>query len=419
MEHFTASGASDRPEILKTIPASCGVYIFRNSRGSVLYVGKAVNLRRRVRQYYSAAFRSEGLKGSLTKYIESVEWIPCETELHALILEDELIKRFRPQYNSRLKNCLKYVYVRFDDAPFPAPSLVEAARAGLSGWRDAAGEAGSRQLELELSADGNGGIGHEDSEQERGGAGTDDGAARGSAAGNRQDAAAVEGNGAAAEEKSAAAPGGEPVGEDGGELFGPFFDEFAARRALDLLGKYIGIRSCAGTLPGTACSAAAAGYCPAPCTGGITEAAYAERVRKAKAFLSGDDASIVGLIGDRMFELSREGRYEQAARVRDDMYFAGNLVMQQQFFRSFRSGTYLLKSRGRWEGSFLFRNGELVLYAPDLLDERAAAQALAEAPLPETQPRPDYLLFDRAAIVSAWSRQDAGNRTGVFLEASA
>lgn len=377
--HFTASGASDRPEILKTIPASCGVYIFRNSRGSVLYVGKAVNLRRRVRQYYSAAFRSEGLKGSLTKYIESVEWIPCETELHALLLEDELIKRFRPQYNSRLKNCLKYVYIRFDDAPFPAPSLVEAARAGLAGRRDTAvGEDGSAQLELELFAETKAG--------------------------------------AAGEPASGEAGRGQP-GEDGGELFGPFFDEFAARRALDLLGKYVGIRSCTGALPETACSAAAAGHCPAPCTGGISEDAYAERIRKAKAFLSGDDASIVGLIGDRMFELSRESRFEQAARLRDDLYFAGNLVMQQQFFRSFRSGTYLLRSRGRWEGSFLFRNGELVLYAPDLLDERAAARLLTEAPFPE--PRPDYLLFDRAAIVSAWSRQDAGNRTGMFLEASA
>ena len=110
---------------LNTLPDRPGVYIYRSADGTVIYVGKAVVLRNRVRTYFQAAARHESRIRRLVTEIADLEWIVTDTELEALILENELIKRYRPRYNVRLRDDKTYPYLKIhwqDD--FPKVSIV-------------------------------------------------------------------------------------------------------------------------------------------------------------------------------------------------------------------------------------------------------------------------------------------------------
>ena len=110
---------------LKTLPSQPGCYLYRNEKGRVIYVGKAVNLRHRVRSYFQEQRAHSAKTRRLVADIADVEWVVTDTELEALILENELIKRYRPQYNIRLKDDKQYPYIKVhwqDD--FPRVSVV-------------------------------------------------------------------------------------------------------------------------------------------------------------------------------------------------------------------------------------------------------------------------------------------------------
>ncbi|MBM4373197.1 MAG: nucleotide excision repair endonuclease, partial [Deltaproteobacteria bacterium] len=82
-------------------PEATGVYIMRSGQGRVLYVGKAVNLRSRVRSYFQASAAHDRKTAELVARVAGVEWIVVGSEIEALILEMNLIKRHRPRYNVR------------------------------------------------------------------------------------------------------------------------------------------------------------------------------------------------------------------------------------------------------------------------------------------------------------------------------
>jgi excinuclease ABC subunit C len=108
---------------LETLPERPGVYIYRSAEGKVIYVGKAVVLRNRVRSYFHA--HVEPRTRRLVAEIADLEWIVTDTELEALILENELIKRYRPRFNIRLRDDKTYPYIKIhwqDD--FPKVSIV-------------------------------------------------------------------------------------------------------------------------------------------------------------------------------------------------------------------------------------------------------------------------------------------------------
>jgi excinuclease ABC subunit C len=98
-------------EKLETLPAKPGVYLMKDNAGSVLYVGKAVNLRSRVRSYFHASADSPKLL-RLRAAVVDVDFIVTASELEALILEANLIKRYRPRYNVRLKDDKRYPYIK-------------------------------------------------------------------------------------------------------------------------------------------------------------------------------------------------------------------------------------------------------------------------------------------------------------------
>lgn len=115
-------------EILANLPARPGVYLMKNTQGQVVYVGKAVNLRNRVRSY----FHKSTLDGPqydktvrLVQQIADIEFIVVASELEALLTEINLIKAHQPRYNIRLKDDKRYPYIKVHWAdPFPKVTIT-------------------------------------------------------------------------------------------------------------------------------------------------------------------------------------------------------------------------------------------------------------------------------------------------------
>ncbi|RPI85127.1 MAG: excinuclease ABC subunit C, partial [Chloroflexi bacterium] len=94
--------------VLDSLPTKPGCYIYRNSDGDVIYVGKAINLRNRVRSYFHTNSHGDYRIARLVRQIEDIEWIVVGSELEALILEMNMIKKYKPRFNVRLKDDKRY-----------------------------------------------------------------------------------------------------------------------------------------------------------------------------------------------------------------------------------------------------------------------------------------------------------------------
>jgi excinuclease ABC subunit C len=106
--------------ILATLPDKPGCYLMRNTDGTIIYVGKAISLKNRVRSYFHADSGHDAKTRRLVREIENIEWIIVGSELEALILEMNLIKKHRPKYNIRLKDDKRYPYIKIHwSDPFP------------------------------------------------------------------------------------------------------------------------------------------------------------------------------------------------------------------------------------------------------------------------------------------------------------
>ena len=106
--------------ILATLPAKPGCYLYRNAEGTIIYVGKAISLKNRVRSYFHADSSHDNKTRRLVRDIADIEWIVVGSELEALILEMNLIKKHRPKYNIRLKDDKRYPYIKVHwHEPFP------------------------------------------------------------------------------------------------------------------------------------------------------------------------------------------------------------------------------------------------------------------------------------------------------------
>ena len=115
------SGLPDRiAALLPNLPARPGCYLMKDGEGKVIYIGKAVNLRNRVRSYFHAPQQLSPRIRRMVEKIADIEWIIVDSELEALILEMNLIKKYRPHYNVRLKDDKRYPYIKVhwaDDFP--------------------------------------------------------------------------------------------------------------------------------------------------------------------------------------------------------------------------------------------------------------------------------------------------------------
>ncbi len=111
--------------VLDTLPTKPGCYIMKDANGTIIYVGKAINLRNRVRSYFHSAAELDAKTSRLVSHIADIEWIVVGSELEALILEMNLIKKHRPRYNIRLKDDKRYPYIKIHWAsPFPKVTVT-------------------------------------------------------------------------------------------------------------------------------------------------------------------------------------------------------------------------------------------------------------------------------------------------------
>ena len=99
-------------EELKKLPAQPGVYIMRDEKDAIIYVGKAINLNRRVHSYFRASTKKTMKIQKMVSQINHFEYIVTDSELEALVLENNLIKEHRPKYNTMLKDDKTYPYIK-------------------------------------------------------------------------------------------------------------------------------------------------------------------------------------------------------------------------------------------------------------------------------------------------------------------
>jgi len=106
-------------EKIKSLPTNSGVYIHKNSDGKIIYVGKAKNLKNRVRSYFQSSKNMDAKTRELIKRIADFEFIVVDNEVEALVLESNLIKLHKPHYNIKLKDDKHYPHLKVTKEPFP------------------------------------------------------------------------------------------------------------------------------------------------------------------------------------------------------------------------------------------------------------------------------------------------------------
>ena len=102
----------DIEEELKKLPPNPGVYIMHDKHDTIIYVGKAINLNRRVHSYFRTSTKKTAKIQKMVSQIERFEYIVTDSELEALVLENNLIKEHRPKYNTMLKDDKTYPYIK-------------------------------------------------------------------------------------------------------------------------------------------------------------------------------------------------------------------------------------------------------------------------------------------------------------------
>ena len=110
--------------MLKSVPTRPGVYYFSDTKGKILYIGKAKNLKARVRSYFQKNKYQTPKNQSMIKRIDDIEWIITSNEVEAMFTEANLIKQHQPKYNVDLKDGKSFPFIRITNEPFPQVFLT-------------------------------------------------------------------------------------------------------------------------------------------------------------------------------------------------------------------------------------------------------------------------------------------------------
>ena len=117
--HMTTADSKPLTQTLSQIPDAPGVYMMMDKRDDVLYIGKAVSLRNRVRSYFQDSAAHHVRTQAMVERVTDVRTIVVTNEVEALILEANLIKRYQPPFNVRLRDDKRYPYLKVTNEPFP------------------------------------------------------------------------------------------------------------------------------------------------------------------------------------------------------------------------------------------------------------------------------------------------------------
>lgn len=232
---------------LKTLPASPGVYFHKSASGEIIYVGKAAVLRNRVRQYFQDSRLRDAKTDALVAEIIDTDWIEVESEIDALFLESEMIKRYKPRYNILLRDDKSQTYVRINmkDA-YPYVSFTR-----------------------------------------------------------------------------------QPL-DDGAEYFGPYYNGWAVKKALRYLRRAFPY-STHVTLPNRVCLQYHLGLCPGVEEHKMSSADYKVVLRKLMLYLKGERQLLVRQLESEMKVAAAHKAFEQAAKLRNQIYNLRQLQKQIVF----------------------------------------------------------------------------------------
>jgi excinuclease ABC subunit C len=234
---------------LDGLPARPGVYLLRDRHGKVIYVGKAKSLRARVRSYFRGGDERAQVRFLVTR-VTDFETLVTANDKEALILENNLIKQYKPRYNVRLKDDKSYVSVKVEDR-HPWPRLVVTRR----------------------------------------------------------------------------------LARDGSRYLGPFSSAWSVRETLDAVRKAFPLRSCSDAVfrnRSRPCIEYQIKRCPAPCCLPVDRAEYLRSVEQAVGMLQGRDQRIARELEARMRAAAAGERFEEAARLRDQLRAIETTVERQQ-----------------------------------------------------------------------------------------
>jgi excinuclease ABC subunit C len=273
---------------LEALPAQPGVYVFKDRKSAVVYVGKAKSLRSRVRSYFQDARGDErAFIPLLHRTIGDLETIVTANEKEATILENNLIKEYRPRYNVKLRDDKDFITLKLAGAVLPVRS-ASAAGAGAASLAGSAAKALPEGVSLAESVE----------------AGDPEGS------GERN-----------AEEWPRLEVVRRPT-PDGARYFGPYHSATAARRTLHLVNKHFQLRTCSDVEFASRrrpCLQHQIKRCPAPCVLAVDPGWYAEQVDAVSKFLEGRHDELSKELADRMKQAARDMRFELAAVYRDQL----------------------------------------------------------------------------------------------------
>lgn len=245
---------------LRDIPHAPGVYVMRDVNDRVIYVGKAIDLRKRVGSYYSQPLGYTRKMDGLLESLAAIETTVVGSELEALVLESQLIRRYRPRFNTVQRNAEQYSYIRVDISnPWPTVTMSK----------------------------------------------------------DRAD--------------------------DGARYFGPFRSNRSARSAVQLINDSLPLRTCKRSFKnhrslGSPCIELSLGRCCGPCMGQADPETYRGYVNLVLDFLGGNEDALLPFLHQRLEASAAALDFEKAARLRDQITRANNLVLEQSRLGAVVSG---------------------------------------------------------------------------------
>ena len=231
------------PPTLDSVPTSPGVYFFSDTKGKILYIGKAKNLKNRVRSYFQKNKYQTPKNQSMVKRVSDIEWIITSNEVEAIFTEANLIKQHQPKYNVDLKDGKSFPFIRITNEPFPQVFLTRK------------------------------------------------------------------------------------IVKDGSRYFGPYTDVNHLRAVLKMIHHVYQIRSCTFKLDRktiedkkvSLCLDYHIKKCGGPCEGLVSEKEYDKMIATVTSFLHGKTSDTERFLLREMNRGSDEQRFEDAARVRDQL----------------------------------------------------------------------------------------------------
>lgn len=233
---------------LNKVPALPGVYIFKDGKGKVLYVGKAKNLKNRLKSYFHSG-ELDLRKSKMVQLVKDFSFIVTSNEFEALVLEANLIKEYKPPFNVLLRDDKNYPYLRITiTEEWPRIDVVRKPK------------------------------------------------------------------------------------KDGNLYFGPYVPAQSMWEALSFIRRNFPIRTCRYNLnkPIRPCIQYQMKRCPAPCAGLISKQDYMKGVDEVVLFLKGKKTELLNMLYEKMKKLSQELKFEEAAKIRDQLRRIERIFAQQR-----------------------------------------------------------------------------------------